>query len=196
MRLRHKITELFEQNFKQATLLADKEEEILFLEHRLKENTHSDDQEFSGYRSEFFTKLREVLGNHPNIRIAGDRFLFQSELLFASASADLEKDGEVQLDRVAETLLEIAGRIPPDVNWVLQVNGHTDKRPIKTARFPSNWELSTERALSIVRYLINKGIPPNRLAATGFAEFDPIDPADNLLAYGRNRRIELKFTNR
>jgi chemotaxis protein MotB len=93
-------------------------------------------------------------------------------------------------------LLEIAGRIPPDVNWVLQVNGHTDKRPIKTARFPSNWELSTERALSIVRYLINKGIPPNRLAATGFAEFDPIDPADNLLAYGRNRRIELKFTNR
>ncbi len=151
-------------------------------------------QELHKYRSEFFGRLREVLGDHPDIRIVGDRFLFQSELLFPSGSADLEIAGKQQLDQLAETLRAIAETIPSDVDWILRVDGHTDRRPINTERFPSNWELSTARALSIVAYLINKGISPNRLAAAGFGEFYPIDPSDTLQAYSRNRRIEIKFT--
>ncbi len=151
-------------------------------------------QELHKYRSEFFGRLREVLGDHPDIRIVGDRFLFQSELLFPSGSADLEVGGKQQLDQLAETLRTIAATIPSDVDWILRVDGHTDRRPIRTEKFPSNWELSTARALSIVAYLIDKGISPNRLAAAGFGEFHPIDRADTAQAYSRNRRIEIKFT--
>jgi chemotaxis protein MotB len=151
-------------------------------------------QELHKYRSEFFGRLREVLGDHPDIRIVGDRFLFQSELLFPSGSADLEIGGKQQLDRLAETLKTIAETIPSDVDWILRVDGHTDRRPIRTEKFPSNWELSTARALSIVAYLIEKGISPSRLAAAGFGEFHPIDGADTSQAYSRNRRIEIKFT--
>lgn len=179
-----------------AQQLSDKNQQMSVLQQRLDDRIKADEGVFSGYRSEFFTQLREVLGEHPDIRVVGDRFLFQSELLFASGSADLGGGGRLQLNHVAETLNKIAQRIPQDVNWVLQVNGHTDKRPISTSRFPSNWELSTERALSIVRYLIKRGIPPQRLAATGFAEFDPIAEGDDSAAHTRNRRIELKFTNR
>ena len=203
IQLERRLADLAKQNAalsnllkKSAQQLSATNDQVNLLQNRLSEKQKADESAFSGYRSEFFTQLRELLGAHPDIRIVGDRFLFQSELLFGSGSADLGGGGKFQLNRVAETLLSIAQRIPEDVNWVLQVNGHTDKRPIRTSRFPSNWELSTERALSIVHYLINRGIPPQRLAATGFAEFDPIEADDNLQAYSRNRRIELKFTNR
>lgn len=153
-------------------------------------------QELSRYRSEFFGRLREVLGNHPGIRIVGDRFVFQSELLFETASADVEPQGQEQLDRLAATLLDLSRRIPPDIDWILRVDGHTDRVPIATARFPSNWELSTARAISVVRYLIARGLPPSRLAATGFGEYQPLDDRDDEIARRRNRRIELKLTER
>jgi len=174
----------------------DQKEQITELEYRLSLELIHKVQELSRYRSEFFGRLREVLGDHPDIRIVGDRFLFQSELLFATGSAVLGEAGRHQLARVADTLREIAQGIPADINWILQVNGHTDRRPIRTAEFRSNWELSMARAISIVRFLIERGIPPDRLAAAGFAEFQPIDPADSELAYSRNRRIELKLTSR
>lgn len=151
-------------------------------------------EELQEFRSEFFGRLRAVLGDHPDIRIVGDRFLFQSELLFPSASAALEPAGRRQLDQLASTLLDISNEIPSDVDWILRVDGHTDRRPIHTLRFPSNWELSTARALSIVNYLIQRGIPPQRLAAAGFGEFRPLDERHTAQAYSRNRRIEIKLT--
>jgi chemotaxis protein MotB len=151
-------------------------------------------EELARYRSEFFGRLREVLGDRPDIRIVGDRFVFQSEVLFEPGSAQLSDAARRQLLPVANALKEIAAKIPPDINWVLRVDGHTDKRPISTPQFPSNWELSTERAISVVRYLAEQGIPPNRLAAAGFGEFQPVDRGDSEEAYRRNRRIELKLT--
>lgn len=153
-------------------------------------------KELSHYRSEFFGRLRQVLGDIPEIRIVGDRFMFQSELFFPSASAQMEPQGKEKLDRLASVLEDVATRIPGDIDWVLQVDGHTDRRPIHTPRFPSNWELSTARALSIVHYLIIRGIPPERLAAAGYGQYDPIDPHDSLDAFARNRRIELRLTSR
>ncbi|HET8700459.1 MAG TPA: peptidoglycan -binding protein [Nitrococcus sp.] len=153
-------------------------------------------QELARYRSEFFGRLRAVLGNVPQIRIVGDRFMFQSELFFPTASAQIGAPGEDKLNRLASVLKEISKRIPNDINWVLQVDGHTDRRPIHTPRFPSNWELSSARALAIVHYLIAQGIPPNRLAAAGYGQYDPIDPGNSLQAFARNRRIELRLTSR
>ncbi len=153
-------------------------------------------EELARYRSEFFGRLREVLGDRADIRIVGDRFIFQSEVLFATGSAELEPEGQQQLARLADTLAEIGRRIPPDLNWVLQVDGHTDRRPIATAQFPSNWELSAARAISVVKFLAQRGIPPSRLSATGFGEFHPIDAREDEIGYRRNRRIELKLTNR
>jgi chemotaxis protein MotB len=153
-------------------------------------------QELSHYRSEFFGKLREVLGNQPGIRIVGDRFVFQSEVLFTTGSAELGKEGKTQIKQLAGTLKEITKKIPPKIEWVLRVDGHTDAVPIKTARFPSNWELSTARAISVVKFLASEGILPTNLAATGFGEFQPIDPRDDEIANRRNRRIELKLTQR
>ncbi|MCP4406366.1 MAG: peptidoglycan -binding protein [Gammaproteobacteria bacterium] len=151
-------------------------------------------EELSRYRSEFFGRLRELLGNHPDVRIQGDRFVFPSELLFSSASAELGAQGETQLAQLAKTLKAVAATIPPDIDWILRIDGHTDKRPIHTAKYSSNWDLSTARALSIVNYLIKQGISPRRLVAAGFGEFHPIDEADTPLAYSRNRRIEIKLT--
>lgn len=153
-------------------------------------------QELSRYRSEFFGRLREVLGEREDIRIVGDRFLFQSELFFASGSAHLGAAGRAQLDQVAQTLLEITPHIPADLQWILQVEGHTDHRPINTPEFPSNWQLSTARAQSIVDHLILRGVPPQRLSAAGLAEYHPLDPGDNPEALRRNRRIELRLTQR
>lgn len=153
-------------------------------------------EELARYRSEFFGRLREVLGERADIRVVGDRFVFQSEVLFPSSSSELEPDGQGQLAQLAESLRQIADRIPPELNWVLQVDGHTDRRPISTALFPSNWELSTSRATSVVKFLVSRGIPPQRLSAAGFGEFQPLDPRDDEIAYRRNRRIELKLTNR
>ena len=152
--------------------------------------------ELSGYRSEFFRRLREAIGNRPDIKIAGDRFVFQSEVLFPSGSAELGPDGKAELDKLAAALLEIAKRIPNDIHWVLRVDGHTDRVPIANARFSSNWELSVARALSVVHYLASRGVPERRLAATGFGEFQPIAAGDSEAARRRNRRIEFKLTER
>ena len=153
-------------------------------------------QELARYRSEFFGKLREIIGDRPDIRIVGDRFVFQSEVLFQPGKADLNDAAKQQLDPVIAALKDIAPKIPKDLNWVLRVDGHTDHRPINNAQFPSNWELSTERAISVVRYMISQGLPADRLAAAGFADTQPIDPADTPAAYRHNRRIELRLTDR
>jgi chemotaxis protein MotB len=175
---------------------AEQKAQIASLGNRLNTALASKVQELSRYRSEFFGKLREVLGNKPGIRIVGDRFVFQSEVLFASGSAELGEEGRKQIVQVAETLKTAATQFPANIDWVLQVDGHTDKRPIFTEEFPSNWELSTARAISVVRVLLDQGIPPRRLSAAGFAEFYPLDDRDDEIAYRRNRRIELKLTQR
>jgi chemotaxis protein MotB len=148
------------------------------------------------YQSEFFGRLREVLGESPDIRVVGDRFVFSSELLFASGTADLGVDGRQQLVRFAATLRDLARRIPDDLDWVLRVDGHTDRVPISNERYASNWELSTARALSVVRFLIEQQIPPRRLVAAGFGEHHPLDPGTTAQALARNRRIEFKLTAR
>ena len=153
-------------------------------------------QELSRYRSEFFGRLRDVLGNQPGIQIVGDRFVFQSEVLFSKGSEQLGTAGRAQIQQLAGTLRAITAKIPENIDWILRVDGHTDQVPIRTLRFPSNWELSTARAISVVKFLIEQGIPAANLAATGFGEFQPIDPRDNEKAYRRNRRIELKLTQR
>jgi chemotaxis protein MotB len=153
-------------------------------------------EELAKYRSEFFGKLREVLGDRPDIRVVGDRFVFQAEVLFAPGKADLTPAAKQQLEPVFAALKEISANIPPNLNWVLQIEGHTDHRPIHSDEFSSNWELSTERAISVVLYAIDQGIPPDRLAATGFADNQPIDTGSTADAYQRNRRIELKLTQR
>jgi chemotaxis protein MotB len=152
-------------------------------------------EELNRYRSEFFGKLSQIIGKRPGIRIVGDRFVFQSEVLFAQGSADLTDDAKKQLQPVFDTLKQIAAKIPPDIHWVLEVDGHTDHRPIHTAQFPSNWELSTERAIAVVRYAIAQGVPPDHVAAAGFADTQPIDPGDTPDAFAHDRRIELKLTD-
>ena len=127
------------------------------------------------YRSEFFGRLREVLGENPNIRIEGDRFVLQAELLFESGSADLGEAGKVHLAKLAATLQALSAKIPRDINWILRIDGHADRLPIHNLQFASNWELSTARAVSVVRYLASHDIPQNRMAATGFSEFHPLD---------------------
>jgi chemotaxis protein MotB len=153
-------------------------------------------EELSRYRSEFFGRLREALGERPDVRIVGDRFVFQSEVLFPSASASLQPRGAEELAKLAETLLQIARDIPPEINWILRVDGHTDVRPIATAQFPSNWELSTARAIEVVKFLEQRGIPAERLAATGFAANQPLETGNTEAAYARNRRIEIKLDQR
>ena len=153
-------------------------------------------QELARYRSEFFGRLRDVLGSQPGIRIVGDRFVFQSEVLFSKGSDQLENEGQKQIQQLAGTLKAITVKIPKNIDWILRVDGHTDQIPIRTTRFPSNWELSTARAISVVKFLVQRGISPTNLAATGFGEFQPIDPRDTEEAYIRNRRIELKLTQR
>lgn len=153
-------------------------------------------QELQRFRSEFFGRLREVLSGRDEVQIVGDRFVFQSEVLFDQGQANIGNGGEEQLQKLALTLADIATKIPDDINWVLQVEGHTDDIPIRAGRFADNWDLSTERALSVVRFLASQGVPANRLAATGYGEFQPLDPGDTDDARRRNRRIELKITQR
>src|SRR5215212_1755821 len=153
-------------------------------------------EELARYRSDFFGRLRQILGNRPDVRIVGDRFVFQSELFFERGQAILKPEAMPELDRIAALLVELEKQIPPDIPWVLRVDGHTDVRPIATLQFPSNWALSASRAIAVVQYLIQKGIPPQRLVAAGFGEFQPLDPATTDEAYARNRRIELKLTER
>src|SRR5436305_846687 len=153
-------------------------------------------QELSRYRSEFFGRLRTILGNRPEIRVVGDRFVFQSEVLFDSGSAALRPEGRTEIDKLATALADLDKQIPAEIAWVLRIDGHTDVRPIASSQFPSNWELSSARAISVVQYLITKGISPQRLVAAGFGEFQPLDPGTSDEAYRRNRRIELKLTER
>ena len=153
-------------------------------------------QELSRYRSDFFGKLREILGTRPDIRVVGDRFVFQSELFFDSGQAILNPEGRSELDKLAVALLDLERQIPADIAWVLRVDGHTDVRPIVTSQYPSNWALSAARAISVVQYLVTKGVSPQRLVAAGFGEFQPLDPERTEEAYRRNRRLELKLTER
>ena len=152
-------------------------------------------QELSSYRSDFFGKLREVLGNRPDIRIVGDRFVLQSEIFFDTGRADLKPEGRAELDKVAAAVVALESQIPTEIAWILRVDGHTDVRPI-IGQFKSNWDLSAERAISVVQYLVGKGVKPSRLVAAGFGEFQPIDSGTSEDAYRRNRRIEFKLTER
>ncbi len=151
-------------------------------------------QELSRYRSDFFGRLRAILGNRPDIRIVGDRFVFQSELFFDVGQAVLKPEGRTELDTVASALLDIERQIPGDIAWVMRVDGHTDIRPIAGGR--TNWDLSAARAIAVVQYMISRGVSPQRLVAAGFGEFQPIDSDRTEEAYARNRRIELKLTER
>ncbi len=154
-------------------------------------------QELSRYRSDFFGTLRGILGDRPDIRIVGDRFVFQSEVFFDSGAATLRPEGRAELDKLAGAVIALEKQIPSDINWVLRVDGHTDVRPVAaTSPFKTNWDLSAARAISVVQYLISKGVSPARLAAAGFGEFQPIDPGTSDQALAHNRRIELKLTER
>jgi chemotaxis protein MotB len=152
-------------------------------------------QELSRYRSDFFGRLRAILGNRPDIRIVGDRFVLQSEVFFDTGQSVLKPEGRTELDKIATVLLDLTKQIPQDIAWVLRVDGHTDVRPIGGGT-RTNWDLSAARAIAVVQYLIGKGMPPQRLVAAGFGEFQPIDPGNTEEAYSRNRRIELKLTER
>jgi chemotaxis protein MotB len=153
-------------------------------------------QELSRYRSDFFGRLRTILGNRPDVRIVGDRFVFQSEVFFDTGQAILRPEGRAELDKLASALTELDKQIPAEIAWVLRVDGHTDIRPTTGVTFRTNWDLSAARAISVVQYLIGRGVSPQRLVAAGFGEFQPIDPDRTEEAFSRNRRIELKLTER
>jgi len=151
-------------------------------------------QDLSRYRSDFFGRLREILEGRADVRVVGDRFVFQSEVLFEPGEAAVSAEGIPGLEALADAILQLEDEIPPEIDWVLRIDGHTDKRPISNAQFPSNWELSAARAISVAKYLVAEGVAPNRLVAAGFGEFAPIDPGDTEEAFRRNRRIEFKLT--
>lgn len=194
--LREQISALAEALRIEEQTVAEQRTRIDTLVERLNVALAEEVQELSSYRSEFFGRLREVLGDIESIEIVGDRFRFQSELFFDTASAEIGPAGEARLAQVAETLRRVAQRIPDEIDWVLQVEGHTDRRPINTEQFPSNWQLSTARAQSILDSLIDEGIPPQRLAAVGYGQYQPVAQGDSPEALAQNRRIELRLSNR
>lgn len=194
--LREQLAKIAEALEASERLNKEQKVEIAQLGSRLNVALASKVQELSRYRSEFFGRLREVLGQHAGVRIVGDRFVFQSEIFFETGSADIGEYGRAKLDQLVVTLEQIAATIPKDIDWILQIEGHTDRVPISTARFPSNWELSLARANSVVQHLIGRGIPPQRLAAAGFGEFHPLDDRRDEIANRRNRRIEIRLTQR
>ncbi len=154
-------------------------------------------QELNRYRSDFFGRLREILSDRENIRIVGDRFVFQSEVLFPSGGSDLNPEGQTEMAKLATALLDLAKEIPAEINWVLRVDGHTDDVQLSgIGRFRDNWELSSARATSVVKFLISKGVPADRLVAAGFGEYQPIAPGESQEARAQNRRIELKLTEK
>lgn len=170
----------------------DQQAQIVDLGTKLNRALASKVEELARYRSEFFGKLKEALAGQRDVQVVGDRFVFQSEVLFPSGSADLQPSGEKQLASVAQRLLDISSKIPKEIGWVLQVDGHTDNKPINTRAFPSNWELSAARAIAVVKFLNSQGIPNDHLVAAGYGEYQPL----SLMDTARNRRIELKLTNR
>jgi len=153
-------------------------------------------QELQRFRSDFFGRLRQILGDRPDVRIVGDRFVFQSEVFFDPGQAVLKQEGHAEIDKIVEALTELEKKIPKDLAWVMRVDGHTDIRPISSAQFPSNWELSAARAIAVVQYMISRGVSPQRLVAAGFGEYQPLDTDKTEEAFRRNRRIELKLTER
>ena len=194
--LRQQLSDIAKALEISETKSKDQEVQIAELGKRLNTALASKVQELARYRSEFFGRLREILGNRQDIQIVGDRFVFQSEVLFESGSAEIGAAGKDQLDVLATTLILLTPEIPADLDWVLRIDGHTDARPISSREFPSNWELSTARAVAVLKYLESRGIPPERLAAAGFAEFRPLDSGTSEEAYRKNRRIEIKFDQR
>ncbi|MEQ8748016.1 peptidoglycan -binding protein [Pyruvatibacter sp.] len=174
----------------------DSQAQIADLGRRLNSALAQKVQELARARSEFFGRLRTALGDRDDIQIVGDRFVFQSEVFFESGSADLNPAGQTELDKMATAIREIAGDVPDDINWVLRIDGHSDSQPISTPEFPSNWHLSAGRAISVVRYLTAQGVPPNRLLAAGFGEFQPLAAGATAEDLRRNRRIEFKLTER
>jgi chemotaxis protein MotB len=175
----------------------EKDTQIANLGQKLNVALASKVEELQRYRSEFFGKLREVLANRPGVQIVGDRFVFQSEVLFPVGSAEMTPAGQAGITALAVTIKDIAAEIPPDINWIMRIDGHTDRQPIRPGfPFASNWELSTARAITVVKLLIANGVPAEHLAATGFADNEPLDPADTPDAYAKNRRIELRLTDR
>ncbi|MGI4797785.1 MAG: peptidoglycan -binding protein [Janthinobacterium lividum] len=173
----------------------DQNAQIANLSTRLNTALASKVEELQRYRSEFFGRLRDVLQNRQDVQVVGDRFVFQSEVLFPAGSADMSASGQEQIRKLATTLKQIAAEIPPDVNWLLRVDGHADRQPRRSGD-AGNWELSAQRAINVVKLLVDEGIPASRLAATGFGEYQPLDTADTAAAYARNRRIELRLTDR
>jgi chemotaxis protein MotB len=174
----------------------DRNAQIALLGQRLNAALAARVEELQRYRSDFFGRLRDALGERPEVRIVGDRFVFQGEVLFAPASAELSEAGLRQVRALAAVLAEVTPLIPPDVAWVLRVDGHADRNPIRSARFASNWELAAARAIAVAQMLIAEGLPANRVAATSFGDAQPIDPGDSPQALARNRRIELRLTDR
>ena len=174
----------------------DKDVQIANLGQRLNSALAAKVEELQRYRSDFFGKLRDVLAGRPGIQVVGDRFVFQSEVLFPVGNADLTPAGEEQIIRLAATIRQVAETIPPGVNWLMRVDGHADRRPTSGGAFASNWELSAQRAITVVKLLIAQGVPPERLAATGFGDNQPLDDRDTSDAYAKNRRIELRLTDR
>jgi len=170
----------------------EQQAQIVDLGQKLNRALASKVEELARYRSEFFGKLREALRGQRDVQIVGDRFVFQSEVLFASGSAKLQESGEKQLASVGKRLVELAADIPKEINWVIQVDGHTDNKPIASPQYPSNWELSSARAIAVVKFLHSEGIPNDRLVAAGYGQYQPLSSTDT----ARNRRIELKLTNR
>ena len=194
--LRDQLASLQEALEASEALNTQQQTQLVSLGERLNRALATKVAQLQRYRSEFFGRLREVIGDRSDIRVVGDRFVFQSEVLFDSGSATLQPEGQIAMSRLAQTLVTLSARIPDEIDWILRVDGHTDKRPISTAQFASNWELSSARAISVIRELAAQGLPRNRLVAAGFAEFQPLDNRDDEIAYRRNRRIELKLTQR
>ncbi len=174
----------------------DRNAQIALLGQRLNAALAARVEELQRYRSDFFGRLRDVLGERPEVRIVGDRFVFQGEVLFAPGSAELSEAGLRQLRDLAAVLSEVTPLIPADVAWVMRVDGHADRTPIRSVRFASNWELAAARAIAVAQILIAEGLPANRVAATSFGDAQPIDPGDSTQALARNRRIELRLTDR
>ena len=196
LELRQQIAQLSEALDIAETKARDQGVQIAELGRRLNTALASKVQELARYRSEFFGRLREILGDREDIQIVGDRFVFQSEIFFESGSASIGLPGREQLDVLATTLILLVPEIPKEIDWVLRIDGHTDDRPISSPLYPSNWELSTARAVSVVKYLANRGIPADRLAAAGFGEFRPIDTSNTDEGRRKNRRIEIKLDQR
>ena len=191
-KLREELSRIAEALNVSEQQVSDQKLKIDDLGTRLNTALASKVQELERYRSEFFGRLKRILGDRPGIRVEGDRFVFQSELLFDTASAELGPKGLEQVHQIAQTLKQLSGEMPKDMHWVLRVDGHTDKRPI-SGKYRSNWELSTARAITVIRTLIADGIPASHLAAAGFGEYQPLDPKDTEAAWAKNRRIELRF---